>query len=70
MCSNNKNNSISKINKISDNYFLNIKKNLKKGNFYKINLSNDMIKKLKLIEEYIDSKGISRSSIDIHLKEC
>ncbi len=69
-CSANNSGSIGKMIEIDQNYFLNIKKRLKNGQFIKLTLKEELIDSLPLIEEYIESKGLKISSVDKGLKEC
>lgn len=70
LCSSNKSNTISGIYYIDNNYFLNLKKNLSKGNFVHFELSKELLVNIKYMEDYVEQKGITKSNIDYSLKEC
>lgn len=70
ICSAGKSNSLLVTNKIDNNYFFNIKNNLKNGQFIELALNQNFIDEKEQIEAYIKSKGYFIKSIDTTLYEC
>lgn len=68
ICSSNGSNSIAQVDK--QNTLVDVKNNLKRGKFMNLELNKNLIDNLKFLEKYIDSKGMSRSTVDQTLKEC
>ena len=69
-CSSNKSSTIGGVKEISEQYLLNVKKQIGNGRFIGLELTSALINNIKLIEDYIASKGMNISQIDISLKEC
>ena len=70
ICSSNKSNTIAISNIIEKSYLLNIKKNISNGKFIKILINESFVNDKKIVEKYINSKGLKISSVDEYLTEC
>ncbi len=68
-CSSNKSHSLSKMNVISSQPLLSIKKEMTAGTFFKFTLNEELINNLKMLEEYVTSKGLGLDTSS-HLDEC
>ena len=70
LCSSNESRKIKNIDIYRNNYLYHLKVNLKKGNFYNFSLNKELINSIKIIDNYLNQRGIYKSNIDINLKEC
>ena len=70
MCSSNKSSTIGSTKSYNESYLLNVKKDLKKGEFYNFILNDELVSNIKMIESYIEQRGITRSNIENTLSEC
>ena len=55
---------------IDNNYYSNIKDNLRSGSIFNFKVNNNLINKLDLIIKFILKKGYSIEEINTHVQEC